>query len=110
MNRKTIYLLLCLAGTIAPLWHFVPWVAEHGLNARLFIEQLFANRISSFFAMDVFVSAAVVFVFAFFERGRLGGKWWLPVVSVVAVGVSLGLPLLLYLREGAKLSTGSIAT
>jgi hypothetical protein len=78
----------------------VPWVAEHGLNLPLFFESLFANRISAFFATDVFVSALVVFVFIAFERHRLGSKWWIPAVGVLTVGVSLGLPLLLLLREG----------
>jgi hypothetical protein len=60
---------------------------------------LFANRISAFFGADVIVSALVVFVLTGFERKRLGGTWWLPVVAVLLAGVSAGLPLLLYLRE-----------
>jgi uncharacterized protein DUF2834 len=52
----------------------------------------------SVFALDVLVSALVVFVFAYNERRSLR-LWWLPMVAVLAVGVSLGLPLLLYLRE-----------
>ena len=99
MTRKHIYVLLCLAGAILPYWHFVPWLSQNGLNLSSFFEQLFANRISAFFATDVFVSAVVVFVFIAFERSRLGAKWWLPAVAVLTVGVSLGLPLLLYLRE-----------
>jgi hypothetical protein len=51
----------------------------------------------------VFVSAAAVFALVGFERNRLSGKWWLPVAAVLTVGVSLGLPLLLYLREGNTL-------
>jgi hypothetical protein len=99
MNRKTVYLLFCIAGTILPYWQFVPWLTEHGFDSALFLENLFANRISAFFATDVFVSAAVVVVFIAFERSRLGMKWWLPVVAILTVGVSLALPLLLYLRE-----------
>lgn len=109
MKRKTIYLILCMAGAIFPCWQVVPWLAQHGLDVALFFEELFANRISAFFAMDVFVSAAVVFVFIFYERRRLGSKWWLPAVAVLTVGVSLGLPLLLFLREGANESATSDA-
>ena len=72
---------------------------ENGLNTSLLLNQLFANRISAFFATDVIVSAVVVFVLVMFERSRLGNKWWLPVLAVLTVGVSLGLPLALYLRE-----------
>ncbi|MBV8818069.1 MAG: DUF2834 domain-containing protein, partial [Acidobacteriaceae bacterium] len=41
-------------------------------------------------------------VLAYAERKVLGGRVWLPVVAVFCVGVSLGLPLLLYLREDAR--------
>lgn len=101
MKRKNMYLLLCVAGTVLPYWFFVPWLYQHGLDARLMLEELFVNRISSFFATDVIVSSVVVIGFVFSERSRLAGKWWLPVVAVLTVGVSLGLPLVLYLRETA---------
>lgn len=99
MKPRNLYLLLFLVGVIIPYLWFGPWVQEHGLKLRLMVDQLFANRISAFFGADVMVSALVVFVFAGFERKRLGGTWWLPVVAVLLAGVSAGLPLLLYLRE-----------
>jgi hypothetical protein len=99
MQRKSIYLLLCVAGAVFPYLQFVPWVMENGLNISLLLNLLFANRVSAFFATDVIVSALVVFVFVGFERSRFGDKWWLPLVAVLTVGVSLGLPLALYLRE-----------
>jgi len=102
MKPKTIYLLLCLAGAVLPYWQFVPWLLEHGLNLRLLLEQLFANRISAFFGLDVLVSALAVLAFALLERARLGPAWWLPVLGTLTVGVSFGLPLLLYLREARK--------
>jgi hypothetical protein len=61
---------------------------------------LFANRVSGFFGMDVLVSAVVLFVFVGIEGRRVGmGFRWLPVIAVFLVGVSLGLPLFLYLRQ-----------
>jgi hypothetical protein len=100
MNRKTIYLILCVLGVILPYWQFVPWVMANGLNLRLFAQQLFSNRIGGFFGMDVLVSAIALLVFARAESARFGAHLrWLPLVAVLTVGVSLGLPLLLYLRE-----------
>src|SRR5712692_4382625 len=100
MKLKTIYLVLCLLGAVLPYWQFVPWLVENGLNMPLFFQQLFANHIGAFFGMDVFVSAAALLVFVRSEGSRLGvaGRW-LPVIAVLAVGVSLGLPLFLYLRD-----------
>jgi hypothetical protein len=100
MNRKTIYLILCVLGLVLPYWQFVLWVMANGLNLRLFAQQLFANRIGGFFGMDVLVSAIALLVFARAESAHLRGPLrWAPLVAVLTVGVSLGLPLLLYLRE-----------
>jgi len=100
MKVKSLYLLLCVAGLALPYWQFIPWVAEHGLNLRLFVQQLFANRIGGFFGMDVLVSAVVLVIFMRAESARVAVRGrWLPVVALLTVGVSLALPLFLYLRE-----------
>jgi Terpene cyclase DEP1 len=100
MKPKTIYLALCFLGAFLPYWQFLPWVSQHGLNGSLFLHELFANRISAFFGMDVIVSALVVLVFMAVERRQLNSrKWWLPIAALLLVGVSLSLPLFLYLRE-----------
>ncbi len=100
ISSRRAYLLLCLLGTVLPYWQFLPWLMSHGLDMRLFGRELFANRISGFFAMDVFVSTAVLWSFVFREGRRLGVRHrWAPIVASLAVGVSLGLPLFLYLRQ-----------
>ncbi len=103
MKPKSLYLALCIIGTVLPYWHFIPFVREHGLDLRLFFEQLFANQISGFFGMDVIVSSVVLWVLVYIEGRRAElNHLWAPIAANFAVGVSLGLPLFLYLRE-AKL-------
>ena len=100
MKPKSIYLALCVAGTVLPYAQFLPFLREHGLDLRLFFEQLFANRISAFFALDVIVSALVLWVLVLVEGRRAGVRHlWAPIAASLAVGVSLGLPLFLYQRE-----------
>lgn len=99
MKPKTLYLVLCIAGSLLPYSQFVPWVLQHGLNLPLFVRELFANRIGAFFGMDVVISAVALMVFTRIESARLGIRHrWLVLVAVLTVGVSLGLPLFLYLR------------
>ena len=100
MKPKAIYLVLCFLGALLPYWQFIPWVAEHGLNLTLMVHELFANRIAAFFGMDVIVSAVALIVFMRVEsaRHRIGQRW-IPILAVLTVGVSLGLPLFLYMRE-----------
>ena len=100
MKIRQVYLILCIVGFLLPYSQFVPWVALHGVPLRLFVQDLFANRIAGFFAMDVLVSAYVLCVFVSVEGRRLGiRRGWVPIVATLLVGVSLGLPLFLYLRE-----------
>jgi hypothetical protein len=100
MKPKTIYLALCFVGALLPYWQFVPWFVRHGIDLPLFVRELFVNRISAFFGMDVFVSALVLVVFMRVESARLNiRRRWLPVLTLLTVGVSLGLPIFLYLRE-----------
>jgi len=100
MKPKTMYLLLCFAGFLLPYSEFLPWVFRNGLNPVLFWQQLFASQISAFFVMDVVVSAVALIVFMRIENRHLPVRGrWLPVVAVLTVGVSLALPLFLYLRE-----------
>jgi hypothetical protein len=106
MQPKTLYLILCVLGVAVPYWQFVPWLASNGLNLPLFVQQLFANRIGAFFGMDVVVSAVALLVFARIEGSRLSIRGrWLTLVAVLVVGVSLALPLFLYMRERALEST-----
>src|SRR5215471_12137093 len=100
MKPRYFYLILCLLGIILPFSQFVPWVLEHGLNIGLFFRELFANRISAFFAMDVIVSAIALIYFIQSEGKRLGMRFlWLPTIGTLLVGVSFGLPLLLFQRQ-----------
>ena len=100
MKTRHVYLVLCAAGFLLPYLQLVPWVLDHGLDMRLFVSELFANRIGGFFGTDVIVSAVVLWVFVFIEGRRLGMRFlWLPMAAVLTVGVSLGLPLFLYQRQ-----------
>ena len=100
MKPKTLYLVFCILGLVLPYAEFVPWVLHHGLNLPLFVRELFANRIGAFFGMDVLVSAVALLAFTRIESERLGIRHrWLVILAVLTVGVSLGLPLFLYLRE-----------
>src|SRR5580692_11493091 len=100
MKPKAIYLVLCFVGALLPYWQFLPWVVAHGLNLPLFVRELFVNRISAFFGMDVLVSAVVLITFMRVESTRIQiHRRWLPVLAVLLVGVSLALPLFLYLRK-----------
>ena len=103
MKIKNIYLVLCLLGIIIPYASFIPWVMENGLNVPLLLNQIASSPVASFGWLDVIVSAVALFVFIYSDsQKRKVQYWWLTIIGTLTVGVSLGLPLYLYLREISK--------
>lgn len=97
---KNLYLSLCVLGTALPLIAFGPWLLAHGLDIPLLLEQALTSPVAAFAWADVLVSALVLLAFiAQQQRVRPVQRVWLPVVALFCVGVSLALPLYLYLRE-----------
>jgi hypothetical protein len=100
MKPRHFYLICCVLGLLLPYFQLVPWLLEHGLHVTLFVRELFANRISAFFGMDVIVSAIVLLWFIQSEGKRLRvGLLWVPTLGTLLVGVSFGFPLFLFLRQ-----------
>jgi Terpene cyclase DEP1 len=99
MLQRT-YFLLCILGLLLPYSQFIPFLLEQGFDLQLFAEQFFANRIASFSAMDLIVSSLVLWTFVFGEGSRLKMQHlWVYIASNLWVGVSLGLPLFLLMRQ-----------
>ena len=97
---KTFYAILCVLGIALPFWQFIPWLMDNGLDIPLLVKEAAQLRIGAFAWLDVIVSAIVLVGFIIAEGRWLNMKYvWLPVVGTCTVGVSLGLPLFLLLRE-----------
>jgi hypothetical protein len=100
MRARHLYLVLAILGTLLPLAAFVPFVNLPNVGPRLFFAQLFATPVSGFFGWDVIVSSLVLWGFVLVEGRRLAMRGlWAPIAANLLVGVSLGLPLFLYMRE-----------
>ena len=100
MSLKHVYLIFCVLGAALPLSQFVPWLIANGADLPLFFDQLLVNPVSRFFVFDVVISALVLITLIVVESKRLAKKkGWLAIVATLCVGVSLGLPLFLYLRQ-----------
>ncbi len=107
MKPAHVYLVLCVVGTVLPYSQLIPWMNEYGFDFLLLFQQVFEIRAGAAFAMDLFVSCAAFFAFIFLERPRLRVPGtWMAVVGTFLVGMSLGFPLYLYLRERARDAAG----
>jgi hypothetical protein len=100
MKPKHAYLVLCVLGVLLPYSQLAPYMLESGFDIPVVMEILFSSRISAFIALDLFVSAMTFLAFAWVEGKRIGMReFWIPIAGTFLVGVSLGFPLFLYLRE-----------
>lgn len=102
MNPRPLYAALTIVGTAAPYAAFLPWLAENGIAPGLFLSAMFATDISTFFSLDVILSAVVVIVATTLSGNLSGGKKASVIAATCLIGVSAGLPLLLYLKSGKQ--------
>jgi len=98
--RKQFYLLMAVLGTLIPWAFFASFISAEGLDIPLFIESLFVNGAAGGFSADVLLSIVVFWVWSYYDaQERDIKRWWLMIPAGFSVGLSLALPLYLYLRE-----------
>jgi hypothetical protein len=105
---KPYLIVCCIAGIVIPYWFALPFFLIHGPNFRLFVEEIFATRISSFFAADLILSSVIFLGWSRREaREKKIDGWWLVLLSNLVVGLSLALPLYLLKRLDSAKTTNA---
>ena len=100
MTPKHVYLLLSVLGFIAPYYFLIPFLLRFGPDGRIFLQQLFATPVSTFFAVDLLLSSLVFLRFMWQESRRYAmADTWLYVLALFMGGLSFALPLFLYFRQ-----------
>ena len=97
------YALMCVVGTVLPYGALVAWgVEQGGLDPAAMVAEIARSRLSTFAWLDVLISAIVLIGFIRHEGLKVPvAGLWIPVAGTCLVGVSLGLPLFLLMRERA---------
>ena len=97
---RTLYLVLAIVGFALPYYFFASFLMKNGFDLVFIINQLFANDISTFFAVDLIITAGVILGYMFREAGRYRmNNSWFYLVATLVVGPSFALPIFLYFRE-----------
>lgn len=100
MSMKRLYLLMAVAGTIVPWLFFASYFRSHGVNISHFASSLFVNGASAGFSADVMISILAFWIWSYVDSRELRiHNWWLVLPAGSFVGLSLALPLYLYIRE-----------
>ncbi|MBW4622465.1 MAG: DUF2834 domain-containing protein [Cyanosarcina radialis HA8281-LM2] len=98
---KTLYLLLAIAGSIAP-WFWLLQDPSALLSPSLFFQRAFANNVTLALSDDLVISAIAFWCWAWVElkRLRVSQLWILLYVGLTfGIGLSCALPFFLYRRE-----------
>lgn len=97
---KYLFLILIALGIILPYSQILPIYNDYGFSFQEFIFQPFNNSITTFYSLDLMVTAITAVIFIIYEGKRKEMKYlWLPIISMFVVGISLALPLFLFMRE-----------
>lgn len=103
---KTLYLAAAVLGTVLPWAFFAGFLSTNGADIPLFASLLFASGPSAGFTVDLLISCAVFWIWSWRDARETGvSGWWLTIPAIWTVGLSLGLPLYLWLREDARQRT-----
>jgi hypothetical protein len=102
---KKLYLILTIIGFILPSILVFQESLETGnillyANPLATLEGMFANRISSIFAIDLFFAVLVFFIWSYHESKKHEiPQIWRVWILTLLLGLAGGFPLFLYLRE-----------
>jgi uncharacterized protein DUF2834 len=97
---KTFYLAAAIVGTVVPWLFFGMYFADHGVDVVGFIRSLFTNGAAGGFSADVLLSIGVFLIWSWRDaKANDVRPWWVVLPASCFVGLSLALPLYLYLRE-----------
>ena len=96
---RMIYLALAVWGAIHPMWYFVQWFSENGVDIMGMVDAWHVNPAASGLVWDLTIAAVTLAVWIIAEVAVR--RNWLSLIAIPAtfcIGVSCGLPLYLFLR------------
>jgi hypothetical protein len=98
---KRVYIVLAVLGFVLPHFFLLRFLVANGLDFALFFNQIYADSISTFFAVDLAITAVALILIVFRESQRHQMKgWWAHAIATLLVGPSFSFPLFLYDRAG----------
>lgn len=94
----TIYLLLAIAGAVAPYVFFLDWFRDEGGSLVHFVGGAFVNGSAAGFTTDVLISSLAFWVWLIVRKTP--GVWVYILVNL-SIGLSCALPLYLWQQARA---------
>jgi hypothetical protein len=103
-NRRALaFLGLAIAGLLGQLALVGVFLADHGLDAGEFADQMFSSTIAALALADLMTCAVVFLVWLPREAARVGILRWWPFALATLGGLCFAFPLFLYFRERRRI-------
>lgn len=100
MKLKHVYFVLAIIGLILPLSQIVIHMDDTSFSIFNLLKNRFSSDILSYIGFDIFIASIIFIIFMYIEAKRMNmKKIWMPIFSVIFIGIAFGLPMFLYLRE-----------
>ena len=97
---KKIYIVAMLFGTGIPWLFFGNFFSVNGFAPLAFVQSLFVSLPASGFTVDLLLSIVIFALWSYYDARQHGvERWWYVIPAICTVGLSLALPLYLYLRH-----------
>ena len=98
---RWVFLLLAIWGAIHPMYYFVSWFQENGVDLAAMGRAWNVNDAASGLVWDLTISAAALTIWVIAEAvHQRQWRWLIAIPATFCIGVSCGLPLFLFMRLG----------
>lgn len=96
---RMLYLALAIWGAVHPMWYFIRWFSDNGLDPAGMLAAWHANAASSGLVWDLTIAAITLTLWILAEVSvRRNWSALIAIPATFLIGVSCGLPLYLFLR------------
>ena len=96
---RITYLILAVWGAVHPMYYFVQWFRQNGLDLGMMVDAWHANAAASGLVWDLTIAAIALTVWILAETAvRRNWRALIAIPATFCIGVSCGLPLYLFMR------------
>lgn len=97
---RWLWLAMVVWGTVHPMFWFITWFQDNTWSIMAMVDAWHVNAATSGLVWDLTVAAAALTIWALYTVWTSRIWVFLAVIpATFCIGVSCGLPLMLYLRE-----------
>ncbi len=97
---ETVLIVLMILGTVLPYSQMYLMARQGEIEVLRIFTAVFEKPVTAFIGMDMMVTAFTFLVFLVWDSKKMHiRRWWIAIICTFAVGVSLGFPFYLFIRN-----------